>query len=1318
MAPDVWGHVGSGILLERDGEVFLGLRSEEVAHPLTWGAPGGQVPFELRDRLEDIHKSAVTEFKEEVGSPPPGKYSGRYARRRTEVHDFYLFLYHTKLDPEVNPYAAGAWENEEFAWFPVDNLPEDVIPGLLEEIQELLPHTIGSPSDTPYDLAADPQWDDIFYGEPSEASVKRLATFLRKNPNLTLRLYHGTGASAPVMEQGLRPTSKTRRRSLQSRAGYVSLSVYPGMAESFGKMGYPGQEVAVYAVDVPVSSLSPDVDQLRNQRQWAGRDVKNTLVQSLAYGHGAQHRGSIPPEQIQPVSSTTQGPSEKLPGVLRSLTKAYEKFESVQESAWPACWKVSEEIVAWLSKKGLAPLVVQGWLDGNEEHYHYWVTVEINGRGWIVDGTRNQFEFLTGDGRHLAIIPEGGQYWEEYQTEVAGEVGGRRHDIAVLTQAREIANGIVRWFKDHDWKEHLKPVRLVPGPTGMGYAVQVAQGVPPGHVLFLVLARKDDPKIQSGYGTMGGSSIIVLKVLDERELDNPYLDSWIGGGGRTALEHELIHFLDKVRGVEAPPSARFIDDLPVTTPGDEPWSEEEGRRRYFNDPQEMNAFYGEVATSMVNMWRSNPLIREKLSDPREFRRAFVSLLSDEFWESLTPKNRQRIEKRIYQLLTNLKETPVEPATTSGPQWKAFNEHNVRKIAEYVRNGCRKRMEPLGNCSYYTRALVDELRKAGFPAKHVLGIVRLDGSYTDHWGGNIDWAKDNDNWIYHQFAMVGDWVIDIAADQINALIEAPMERIPPVFIRRFSALDDNLPGRNYPRYQGEVDGKPKVIGGPPVKGKKTPSVGDRVRAQGVSSSDLGEWLGAPPVEGIWLGDNRIYKNRKVYPVQASTVVLVKKGTTRDRARAKEVQERLQAKREASVQQRKDEEKQNAERMRQVLAILTNSGLKQKGDAFEVRGKAAVQEKGRVALDALMAKGYKLTRYGGLAMKGWPTLYVHREEAADGYPKLLRFTFAGHVVGGAGTSTKGIVVDTRSGWKGTVEELELVFLEYPEVHMVTVIAYPPGLTAAQKEKHSGLALADFTIRGGRAAADRSDIVVFDEHNRRKGVMRRIYDEFERRYGVSVDPYSDPTEEGHAFQKSRRTGTPPVKGFAPDPQLVETLNYAQLYHGSTPEDGDWPEGLESFGGLYVTSLEWLASTYASNIGGKGDLHTITLKPGVQLALDEDEFGWGDMVRTWMSSPAVGHYGKFVLSDSLRTALRAAGALGQIKEEIQSLHQQVQGGSIGRRGEEWPLSRLRPYVADWATRYTGPALHGWVKTGGASRTLPKLRILNQQFSAEPPLS
>lgn len=148
------------------------------------------------------------------------------------------------------------------------------------------------------DFHTDERFTNIAYANPTEKEIKEFNKFLKDNKNETVRLYHGTSSKLNILEEGLKPTSKTRRRSIQSSSGFVYLSIYPTMAKTFAEMGYPMESVTVYAIDIPISELKADLDQLANKRMWAEIQVGKTLGESIAIGHGARVKGNIEPYRI------------------------------------------------------------------------------------------------------------------------------------------------------------------------------------------------------------------------------------------------------------------------------------------------------------------------------------------------------------------------------------------------------------------------------------------------------------------------------------------------------------------------------------------------------------------------------------------------------------------------------------------------------------------------------------------------------------------------------------------------------------------------------------------------------------------------------------------------------------------------------------------------------------------------------------------------------------------------------------------------------------------------------------------------------------
>lgn len=151
----------------------------------------------------------------------------------------------------------------------------------------------------PHDFAKDEFFAKYFFSERTPPKTSELAKWLRDHREDFVTLYHGTAAINKIREQGIKPTTTNRRNSYQSTSGYSYVSVYPGMAEAFGRYAglnrgpdENGNKIAVYPVMIQIKNLRPDIDQLNNQRS-VGKDVGNSLAESLLVGSGARVRGKI-----------------------------------------------------------------------------------------------------------------------------------------------------------------------------------------------------------------------------------------------------------------------------------------------------------------------------------------------------------------------------------------------------------------------------------------------------------------------------------------------------------------------------------------------------------------------------------------------------------------------------------------------------------------------------------------------------------------------------------------------------------------------------------------------------------------------------------------------------------------------------------------------------------------------------------------------------------------------------------------------------------------------------------------------------------------
>lgn len=131
-----------------------------------------------------------------------------------------------------------------------------------------------------------------------KGNKKELNKFLNKNKGNLLNLYHGTSSNFDIKENGLLTTKLKTKRSYQSEEGYVYLSIYPDSAKLFGEIAYPKEDISVYKVEIAISNLKSDKDQLRNKRLYGNMKVGDSLAESAIYGNGFRVKGDIPPYMI------------------------------------------------------------------------------------------------------------------------------------------------------------------------------------------------------------------------------------------------------------------------------------------------------------------------------------------------------------------------------------------------------------------------------------------------------------------------------------------------------------------------------------------------------------------------------------------------------------------------------------------------------------------------------------------------------------------------------------------------------------------------------------------------------------------------------------------------------------------------------------------------------------------------------------------------------------------------------------------------------------------------------------------------------------
>lgn len=98
------------------------------------------------------------------------------------------------------------------------------------------------------------------------------------------------------------------------------------------------------------------------------------------------------------------------------------------------------------------------------------------------------------------------------------------------------------------------------------------------------------------------------------------------------------------------------------------------------------------------------------------------------------------------------------------------------IAERVR---RKFSSPKGKCEFMSKALVDELKKVGIRADHVVGNFHLDEPGAYEYLAPADDEANDDYIVNHDWVTVEGKILDISASQFRQYVNQDIPEI--VFI---------------------------------------------------------------------------------------------------------------------------------------------------------------------------------------------------------------------------------------------------------------------------------------------------------------------------------------------------------------------------------------------------------------------------------------------------------------------------------------------------------------------------------------------------------
>jgi 8-oxo-dGTP pyrophosphatase MutT (NUDIX family) len=155
-----WGLAGAGMLYycPYDQTVLLLQRSREVEDPGLWGIPGGAVKSGRRDYRgvetewvdenedavqypeEVLRDTAHGESNEELGHTP--EFEEEQGNHTTTHNNFnyttFLVTVSLQQKRQISRNIQLNWENDDFEWFRVDNLPENIHPGVVTAIEQLI----------------------------------------------------------------------------------------------------------------------------------------------------------------------------------------------------------------------------------------------------------------------------------------------------------------------------------------------------------------------------------------------------------------------------------------------------------------------------------------------------------------------------------------------------------------------------------------------------------------------------------------------------------------------------------------------------------------------------------------------------------------------------------------------------------------------------------------------------------------------------------------------------------------------------------------------------------------------------------------------------------------------------------------------------------------------------------------------------------------------------------------------------------------------------------------------------------------------------
>jgi N12 class adenine-specific DNA methylase len=182
---------------------------------------------------------------------------------------------------------------------------------------------------------------------PKKEEIKNFNAWISNNQNKTVTLYHGTSSKHNIVEDGLK-LNQSKNFNI-SKENSISFALNEFSASNWGEIAYPQENITTYRIQVKISDLIPDVNQIRNNVNYYNIKIGNSLAESVLIGQGVAVNRNILANEIVGFNIT------------KKITLSNEEVNKVHLSFKKLLKKLGEDYPV-LSKTGMYNI-----LDGKNE---------------------------------------------------------------------------------------------------------------------------------------------------------------------------------------------------------------------------------------------------------------------------------------------------------------------------------------------------------------------------------------------------------------------------------------------------------------------------------------------------------------------------------------------------------------------------------------------------------------------------------------------------------------------------------------------------------------------------------------------------------------------------------------------------------------------------------------------------------------------------------------------------------------------------------------------------------------------------------------